>query len=301
MSTTDTLKMTRLPGPGSIEPVEPGDDLGPGEIITSIRPSQGWIAINWRELFHSHELFQTLVSRDLKIRYKQTVLGVAWAIIQPLFTMIVFTVIFGQMVGIKTGAIPYPMFVLAGLVPWTFFSNSVTGASTSLLTHQNLLTKIYFPRLYVPAATVGGFLVDLAIGWLLFAILMPFFGQTPGWGLLALPFVILLNFAAALGIGLVMAAATLLYRDLRFVVPFILQLGLYVSPVIFDTSKLARSIQYAAALNPMFGIINAYRASLLGSAWDLGPLAVSVASTVALLAFGLFFFRKTERLIADIV
>jgi lipopolysaccharide transport system permease protein len=301
MSTTDQLKTTLLPAPSGVDALGPGDDSGPGSIVTVIRPTPGWIAVNWAEIAHSHELFYTLIVRDLKIRYKQTVLGVAWAVIQPLFTMIVFSVVFGRMVGIRTGDMPYPLFVLAGLVPWTFFANAVGGASISLLAHQNLLTKIYFPRLYVPAATVGGQVVDLGIGLALFAALMPFYGYAPGWGLLALPLVVALNFAAALGIGLILAAAMVLYRDLRFVVPFALQTLMYLSPVIYQTDRFPRPVQYAAALNPMFGIINAYRSSILGSPWDLGPLAVSAASAAALLVFGCFFFRKTERLIADIV
>jgi len=301
MSTTDHPKATIHPGPMDFDSLKTGDESGPGSYETVIRPRPGWIAVNWGELAHSHELFYTLILRDLKVRYKQTVLGVAWAVIQPVFTMIVFSVIFGRMVGIKTGDVPYPLFVFAALVPWTFFSNAVSGAALSLLTHQNLLTKIYFPRLYVPAATVGGFLVDMGIGLTLLVFLMPFYHYAPGWGLLALPPVIALTFAATLGIGLALAAATILYRDLRFVIPFGLQILMYLSPVIFPWDKFPRPIQYVAALNPMFGIINAYRSSILGLDWDLGTLAVSMISTAGLLAFGLFFFRKTERLIADIV
>ena len=277
-----------------------GDASDPGSIETVIRSQTGWIAINWDELIHSHELFATLVARDLMVRYKQTVLGVAWAVIQPVFSMIVFTVIFGQMVGVKT-EVPYPLFVYAGLVPWTFFSSAVSGAALSLLANQNMLTKIYFPRLYVPASTAGGFLVDMAIGLSLFAVLMPLYHFSPGWGLLALPLVIILNFAAALGIGLVLAAVTVLYRDLRFVIPFALQTLMYVSAVIVPMDGLRRDLQILASLNPMYGVILAFRSSLLGMPWDLPALAVSIVSTAGILAFGLYFFRKTERLIADIV
>jgi lipopolysaccharide transport system permease protein len=301
MSTTDLLDATFPPGPDELDILEPESESGLGSIDTVIRPSKGWIAVNWSEIYHSRELFYTFVLRDIKIRYKQTVLGVAWAVIQPLFTMVVFTVIFGRLVGIQTDGVPYPLFAFAALVPWTFFSNAVSGAGLSLLTQQNLLTKIYFPRLFVPAATIGGFLVDLGIGLGLFAILLPIYGYLPGWGLLALPFVVVLTFVAALGIGLILAAATVLYRDLRFVIPFAMQILMYVSPVIYKADQLPRPIQYVAALNPMFGIINAYRSSILGMPWDFGSLAASTVSAAALLAFGLFFFRKTERLIADIV
>ena len=303
MSTNDPLNVT-LP-PGSIDlplsRADASDDSGPGSVETVIRPRPGWIAVNWGELLQSHELFYTLIIRDLKIRYKQTVLGVAWAVIQPVFTMIVFTIVFSKMAGIKTGEVPYPLFSFAALVPWTFFSNAVSGAGLSLLTHQNLLTKIYFPRLYVPASTVGGFLVDMAIGLSLFVFLMPFYHYGPSWSLLALPLVIALCFAATLGIGLTLAAATILYRDLRFVIPFVLQIMIYVSGVIIPMDSLPRPAQYAVALNPMFGIIGAFRSSILGTPWDLGTLGVSTLSSMVLLAFGLFFFRKTERLIADIV
>jgi lipopolysaccharide transport system permease protein len=275
----------------------PEDDL----VETVIRARPGWIAINWAELIQSHELFYTLISRDLMVRYKQTVLGVAWAVIQPVLTMVVFTVIFGMLLKVKPpNGVPYALFAYAALVPWTFFANAVTGASLSLLNNQNLLTKIYFPRLYVPAATVGGFLVDMAIGLSLFAFLMPLYHFGPSWNLLALPLVIVLTFAATLGVGLALAAMTLLYRDLRFVVPFVLQIMIFVSGVQMPMDSLPRWLQFVGALNPMYGIINAYRSSILGMPWDFGTLAVSTLSTAVLLTFGLFFFRKTERLIADI-
>jgi lipopolysaccharide transport system permease protein len=278
------------------------DDTGPAEIVTVIRPRPGWIAINWGELIQAHELFSTLVARDIMVRYKQSVLGVAWAVIQPVLTMVVFSVIFGRFVGLgQQTAAPYPLWAYAGLVFWTFFSNSTTGSSLSLLNQQNLLTKIYFPRLYVPGAVIGSYLVDLAIGLSLFVILMPIYRFWPTWNLLALPLVILLTFAATLGIGLSLAAMTLLYRDLRFVVPFALQLLIYVSGVIVPMESMKPMIRYIAALNPIFGVVSASRSSILGMAWDFGPLAVSVVSTAAILIFGLFFFRKTERLIADIV
>jgi lipopolysaccharide transport system permease protein len=299
MSTTKQLNAGLSSNPADFVPPATDVDDGPASVETVIRARPGWIAINWDELIQSHELFYTLISRDLMVRYKQTVLGVAWAVIQPLFSMLVFTVVFGRMAGVKT-AVPYPLWAYAALVPWLFFSNSVSGASLSLLNNHNLLTKIYFPRLYVPAAAVGGFLVDMMIGLGLFAILMPIYHFWPTWSLLALPLVVLMTFAAALGIGLALAAITLLYRDLRFVVPFALQLMIYVSGVIVPLDDKSWQIRYAAALNPMYGVISASRSSILGMPWDLGPLAISILSTVALLIFGLFFFRKTERLIADI-
>jgi homopolymeric O-antigen transport system permease protein len=301
MSTTEHPKAVIHPGPPDLDSNGPADESGPGAAEIVIQPRTGWIAINWIELVRSHELFYTLISRDLKIRYKQTVLGVGWAIIQPLSTMIIFSVIFGRMVGVDSGGVPYPLFLFAGLVPWNFFGAAVGNASNSLLQHQNLLTKIYFPRLYVPAASVGSALVDMGISLSLFAFLMPIYGHIPGWGLLALPLLIVLAFAASLGLGLSLAAATIMYRDLRFVIPFGLQMLMYLSPVIYTFDKISRPLQLVASLNPMFGIINGFRSAILGTPWDLGTLAISTLASAGLLVFGLFFFRKTERLFADIV
>jgi lipopolysaccharide transport system permease protein len=301
MSTTDSPPAESYLDP-SVLPGRHGGGDGPdmSEIETVIRPTEGWIAVDWRELARSHELFYTLVSRDVMIRYKQTVLGVTWAVIQPLFQMAVFTVIFGRFVGVKTGEIPYAMFVFAGLVPWTFFSNAVNAASLSLLTQQHLLTKIYFPRLFVPAATAGAYLVDMAISLALYGVMLPFFGIWPGWGILALPILVVQTFAATLAISLSLAAMTILYRDLRFVIPFGMQLLMYLSPVIYPLDVIPRPLQYVAALNPIFGIINAFRSSILGTPWEPAMLAISTASTVILLLFGTYFFRRTERHFADI-
>ena len=277
-------------------------DPGPGSVMTVIAPRRGWIAINWDELIQGRELFLTLVGRDLTIRYKQTVLGVAWAVLQPLATMIVFSMVFGRALGQTSGNIPYPLFVLCGQVPWMFFNMAVGTGSISLLTQQNLITKIYFPRLYVPGATVGGALVDMGIGLCLLFVLMPFFGFWPGAQVVFLPFMILLASAASLGFCLALSAATILYRDLRFLIPFGLQLGMFVSPVFFNMgAKMYRPYQFIAALNPMYGIINGFRSSILNEPWDFPTLAVSILSTCLILLFGLFFFRRTERLMSDIV
>jgi lipopolysaccharide transport system permease protein len=302
MSTTDHSKAPAHFASTDLNSIEVDGDTGPGSVVTVIQPRTGWIAINWAELIHSHELFITLVGRDLAIRYKQTVLGIAWAVLQPLATMIVFSMVFGRALGIKTGDIAYPVFVLAGQVPWMFFSLAVGSGSISLLQHQSLLTKIYFPRIYVPAATVGSALVDMGIGLCLLLILMPFYGLFPGWGILALPLLILLAFSATLGLSLALSAATILYRDFRFLIPFGLQLGMFISPVFYNMEdRISRPLQFVLALNPMYGIINGFRSSILNEPWDFATLAVSAASTTAVLLFGLFFFRKTERLMSDLV
>ena len=279
--------------------LEPGSELGPPERI--IQASEGWIGIDWKELYQCRELFDTLIVRDIKIRYKQTVFGVAWAILQPLATMIVFNVIFIRIPGVKPDDVPYPLFLFAGLVAWTFFTSAVTTAGTSLLAQQGLLTKIYFPRLYVPASTVGAYLIDMAIGLGLFMILMPYYHYYPSINIIFLPFIILLIFCAALGQGLVLASLTILFRDLRFVIPFIMQLMMFASPLFYQTKILPRSVQLMVAMNPLTGIINAFRWSILGLPLDWASLLISIIVTTFVLVFGLFFFRKTERYLADLL
>ena len=268
--------------------------------VTVIQPRKGWIAIDWHELWESRELLYFLVLRDVSVRYKQTVLGVAWAVLQPVFSMLIFTVIFGKLAKMPSEGQPYALFVYAGLLPWMFFSNAVTTASQSLVNQQSLLTKIYLPRLFVPAAAVGGGLVDLAVSFAVFACLMLFYGAVPGWGVLAMPMLVLMTIVAALGVGLTLAAVTVTYRDFRYVIPFMVQAWMYISPVIYPVSLVPPRWQWLLAVNPMAGIIDAYRSSLLDLPWNFLTLSVSALSAVALLTYGLFFFRKTERRFADV-
>ena len=270
----------------------------PGEIV--IQPRSGWIPINWRELSDFRELLFFLALRDVKIRYKQTVLGVAWAVLQPLLTMLIFSIIFGRFAGVPSEGLPYPVFVFAGLIPWTFFSNGVAAAAQSLVNQQQLLTKIYFPRLFVPTASVMAFLVDLLISLGLYGIILAYYGIAPGWQIIFLPFLIAATVTATLGLGYSLAALTVLYRDFRYTVPFMIQILLYLSPVIYPVSLLSRRYQWILALNPMCGIIDSYRAALLGTPWNPSILAIGTVVNVVLLSFGLFFFRRTERQFADI-
>ncbi len=270
----------------------------PRELV--IRPRSGWIAIDWAELWATREILAFLILRDVKVRYKQTVLGVMWAALQPLFTMLIFTVIFGRFAKIPSEGMPYAVFVFAGLLPWTFFSNAVGQASGSLVNQQALLTKIYLPRLFVPGAAVGGGLIDLGISGLVFLAIMAFYRVVPGWGFLALPLLVVLTTAAALGVGLALAALTVTYRDFRYVVPFMIQSWMYISPVIYPVSVVPVQYQWLLALNPMAGIIDAFRSALLGLPWNMVTLSVSSASSAVLLVFGLYYFRKTERRFADV-
>jgi lipopolysaccharide transport system permease protein len=275
-------------------------ELAATQSETIIRPRPGWIAIDWRELWDSRELLAFLVWRDISVRYKQTVLGLAWAILQPVFTMVVFTVIFGNLAKMPSQGVPYPIFVYAGLLPWTFLATAVTGASQSLVNQQALLTKIYLPRLFVPAASVGGGLVDLGVSFGVFAMLMAYYGVMPGWGVLAVPFLVLLTVVTSLGVGVALAALTVTYRDFRHVIPFLIQAWMYLSPVIYPVNLVPQRWQLVLAVNPMVGVIDGFRSALLGTPWNLPALAVSAAFALASLLYGLFYFRKTERRFADV-
>ena len=265
-----------------------------------IRPRSGWIAIDWRELWESRELLYFLVLRDVKVRYKQTVLGVAWAVLQPLFTMLIFTLIFGRFAKIPSDGVPYALFVFAGLLPWTFFSNNISQASMSLMNQQSLLTKIYLPRLFIPSSSIGSGLIDLLVSFGVFAMLMIYYGVGLGPGVLAVPFLVLMTAAASLGIGLWLAALIVTYRDFRYVVPFLVQSWLYLSPVIYPVSMVPAKWQPLLAINPMAGIIDGFRSALLGLPWNYTTIGISTVSSLVLLAFGLGYFRKTERSFADV-
>lgn len=259
------------------------------------------MAIDWQEIVQARDLFVTLVMRDIKIRYKQTVLGVAWAVLQPLAGMIVLTLIFSNFEGVKPAGVPYPLFLLAGLIPWNFFNSAVTSAGTSLLAQQGLITKIYFPRLYVPASTVGTFLVDMGVGLGLFAVLLPIYRFTPSINLIFLPLVILLAFASAFGLGLIFASVTVLYRDLRFVIPFMMSLLMYASPVFYQPAILSPRVQLIVGANPVTGIVTAFRWCILGLPLDIQAVAISTIISVLVMVVGLYSFRHTERFLADLI
>ncbi|MGB2985700.1 MAG: ABC transporter permease [Phycisphaerae bacterium] len=270
------------------------------DVVKVIEPRRGWIPIDWAELFEYRELLYFLVWRDVKIRYKQTVLGIAWAVLQPVFSMAIFTIIFGRFAKIPSEGLPYAVFVYAGLLPWTFFGNGVTQSGLSLVNQQHLMTKVYFPRVFVPTASVGGGLVDLAISFVVYAFILLCYGVTPSWGVIYVPFLVLLTVMAALGFGCMLAALTVAYRDFRYVVPFMIQAMMYLSPVVYPVSIVPERYHWVLALNPMAGIIDGYRSAILGKPWNLTTLGVSTAVTLALLTFSMFYFRKTERRFADI-
>lgn len=258
----------------------------------------------WRDLWRYRELFRVLAWRDLTVRYKQTVIGAAWAVIRPLLTMIVFTVIFGRIAKLPSeGSAPYPLMVFAGMLPWTFFATGLSEASNSLVNNANLVSKVYFPRLIVPTATVVVAFVDFLITFAMLIVLMAWYSFLPGWQMLVLPGFILLAFVASMGPALWITSLNIKYRDFRYVIPFIVQFGLYVSPVGFSSSVVPEEWRLLYSLNPMVGVIDGFRWCILGgqSPLYLPGLAASIAIAIFFLWFGIHRFRKTERSFADLI
>jgi lipopolysaccharide transport system permease protein len=257
----------------------------------------------WRDLWNYRELFYFLAWRDVLVRYKQTVIGVAWALIRPLLTMIVFTFVFGKLAKLPSEGVPYPVLVFAAMLPWQFFANALSESSNSVVSNANMISKVYFPRLVVPTSAVIVSFVDFLISFALLGILMLYFQVVPDWRLLTLPLFILIAFAASMGAGLWLAALNVKYRDFRFIVPFIVQFGLYISPVGFSSSVVPEQWRLLYSLNPMVGVIDGFRWAILGGRTDiyLPGFALSTALVMVLLASGIWFFRKTERTFADII
>jgi lipopolysaccharide transport system permease protein len=258
----------------------------------------------WRDLWRYRELFQVLAWRDLAVRYKQTAIGIAWALIRPFLTMLVFTVIFNRIARLPSdGAAPYALLVFAGMLPWTFFSTSLTEASNSLINNANLISKVYFPRLIVPTATVVVAFVDLLISFAIMMLLMAWYRFAPDWRILFLPVFVAFAFLASIGPSLWITALNVKFRDFRFIIPFIAQFGLYISPVGFSSSVVPGQWRLLYSLNPMVGVIDGFRWCLLGgqSAVYLPGLAVSACVTAFFLWFGIHRFRKTEKSFADLI
>jgi lipopolysaccharide transport system permease protein len=269
--------------------------------VTVIRPPKGWIPINLRELWAYRELLYFLTWRDVKIRYKQTVLGFAWAVIQPLFMMVVFSLFFGTLAKLPSEGIPYPLFSYAALLPWTLFASGMTRSSNSLVADANLIQKVYFPRLIMPLASVLAPLVDFLIAFVVLIGMMFYFGYTPGVTMLwLLPF-ILLELVFALGVGLWLSAINVQYRDVGYTVPFLVQLGLFVSPVVYPSTMLPERFQAVYGLNPMAGVIEGFRWALLGTEPPGYLIAASAGIAVLILITGVFYFRRRERAFADVV
>jgi len=270
--------------------------------ITVIEPKTGWVPVDFKEIWNYRELLYFLTKRDIKVRYKQTVLGGLWAVIQPAFTMLVFTLFFGRLAKMPSDGLPYPIFVYAGLLPWTYFANAVSASGNSLVGSSNLITKVYFPRIVVPASAALAGLLDFFIALFVLAALMIWYQFLPGPAILLFPFLVALTFLCAVGVGLWLSALNVQYRDIRYAIPFLIQVWMFVSPVIYPVSLVQGNYQWLLALNPMGGLIHAYRAALLGhQPIDWGLLGLSTLIILALFLGGLYYFRRMEKVFADVV
>ncbi len=257
----------------------------------------------WRDLFRYRELFYFLAWRDVLVRYKQTVIGILWAVLRPFLTMLVFVFIFGRIAKLPSEGVPYPLMVFAGMLPWQLFATSLSEGSNSLITNANLISKVYFPRLIVPTSAVVVSFADFAISAVLLGLLMIYYGIWPGWHLLSLPLFTLLAIGASIGAGLWLAALNVKYRDFRYVVPFLVQFGLYVSPVGFTSAIVPEKWRVLYSLNPMVGVIDGFRWSISGgrSAMFISGLMIGCIVMLALLASGIWYFRRVEKTFADVI
>src|SRR5438105_2193818 len=275
---------------------QPSKPALPDKPLVVIEPSRSFIAVDLGELRAYRELLYFLMWRDVKVRYKQTTLGAAWVALQPLLTMVVFSLVFGRLAGLRSDGIPYPLFAYAGLLPWTFFSGAVNKSGNSLIGNANLITKVYFPRILIPAAAVGAGLLDFAIAFLVLVLLMLYYGVAPTWGLVLLPALVVLVALLALGVGLLTSALNVKYRDVGNALPFMIQLWMFASPVIYPASMLPEEWRWLLKLNPLTGIIEGFRFALFGHrGLDWAALAISTVVTLTLLTYAAYNFRRMEK------
>jgi lipopolysaccharide transport system permease protein len=270
--------------------------------VLRIEPSKGWVSLRLGELWAYRELLYFLVWRDIKVRYKQTALGAAWAIIQPFFTMIVFSLFFGKLAKMPSDGVPYPIFAYAALVPWTFFASGLSQSSNSLVGSSNLIKKVYFPRLAMPIATVLSDVVDFFLAFVVLLAMMVYFGTTPTVNAFFLPLFLLLALATSLGVGLWLSALNVRFRDVRYVVPFLTQFWMFATPIAYPSSLLSEPWRTLYGLNPMVGVVEGFRWALLGSGSAPGAMvAVSSFAALVILIGGAFYFRRMEKTFADLV
>ena len=270
--------------------------------ITIIEPSKGWVSLKLNELWEYRELLYFLTWRDVKVRYKQTALGAAWAILQPFLTMVVFSLFFGRLAEIPSEGVPYPIFAYTALIPWTFFATGMSMSSQSLVSSSNLITKVYFPRLIIPIATVLSGAVDFVLAFAVLLGMMVFYGIFPTLNVLWLPAFLLLAFVTALGVGLWLSALNVQYRDVRYVIPFLTQFWLFATPIAYPSSLLEEPWRTVYGINPMVGVVEGFRWALLGTDTTPGPMvAVSAFAAIFLLVSGAFYFKRMEKSFADLV
>jgi lipopolysaccharide transport system permease protein len=275
------------------------EPAGPGSLV--IEPRKGWHFVDLRELWGYREVIFFLVWRDFKVRYRQTAIGIAWAVIQPMLTVGIFTILFSRLAKLPSDGVPYPLFALAGLVPWGFFSQGVTAATSGMTNNQDLVKRVYFPRLAIPLAAIFSGLADLAIGLLLLFGLLLFYGQRIGFGILFLPLFLILGMLAAIGLGLILSAANVRFRDVGHALPFALQIALLATPIAYPSSMLPEQWRLLYSLNPMVGVVDGVRWALFGTPIVPESLYVSIAATAVALIGGAYYFRHNERSLADLL
>lgn len=278
-----------------------GLDKENSQPVIVIEARRGWRALDFKEFWAYRELFYVLTMRDIKVRYKQTVLGFAWAIIQPVMMMVVFSIFFGGLAQVPSDGFAYPVFVYAALMPWSFFQNAINASSNSLVGSAHLVSKVYFPRLIIPLSSVGSGLVDFSISFAVFLCLMAWYGVAFTANMLVTPLLVLGVVFTALGVGTFLSALTVAYRDFRYVVPFMLQFWMFATPVVYPASLIPEQWRWIYFLNPMAGMIEGFRSALLGRLFDLPALALALAVAAALFAGGVAYFEKVERRFADII
>ncbi len=269
--------------------------------VVRLQASGRWVGLGLRHVWEYRELFYFLIWRDIKVRYKQTVLGAAWAIIQPFFTMLIFSAVFGRLARLPSDHVPYPLFCFAALVPWTFFSSGMLQAANSLVSNTNLLKKVFFPRLVLPAAAIVAMIMDFGCALVVLLAMMAYYGVVPSLAVVTMPLFLLLAFATALGAGLWLSALNVKFRDVKYVVPFLLQVWLFATPIAYPSSLLDGPWRTVYALNPMVGVVDGFRWALLGAATAPDrTLVASTAVALLMLVSGAYYFRQTERTFADI-
>jgi lipopolysaccharide transport system permease protein len=297
-----------LSGPGGVATVRSSTEATAttAAITTVIEPSKGWVKLGLRELWNYRELLYFLTWKNVLIRYKQAVLGVAWSVLNPILTMVVFTVIFNKILGVGSGSygVPYPVFVYSGLLSWNLFAGALSSAGLSLVGNANLISKVYFPRLVIPTSAVLGGLPDFLISFAVFIVLMIGYGVQPTWNVVFLPFLVLLAMMTALAVSLWLSALYVLYRDVQYIIPFLVQLWMFISPVMYPTDKIATFphwVQIIYNLNPMTGVIGGFRWALLGQRAPSNLFWLSAVMVLVIFVSGLYYFRRMERIFADVV
>ena len=267
----------------------------------TIKPKHGLAALDFSELFYYRDLFFFIAWRNIKVRYKQTVLGATWAILQPFLTMVVFSIFFGSLAKVPSDSVPYPIFVYAGLLPWTFFSNVIRFSGTSIIEDERLITKVYFPRIIIPSSVIGVELLDFCISFVILLVMIFYYGMGISLSILLLPLLLIIMIGSALGVGLFLSALTVAYRDFRYIVTFLVQLWMFVSPVVYPVAIVPKSWRWLLAINPMTGVIDGFRSAILHKPFDPQVLFISFISAVILFFVGLFYFRCKERSFADLI